>query len=333
MRAAAASLEMRPSSGRPGDQAGDRLIAEPRHAVDDFCPSRERRVGFDLGGDGGVELAQLGPHRLGDRAERLGDDGRRAMLALLSEPPFQIFQGGPRLDQPVDLLARRIGRLGLAIGERLGEPGDRLGVDRVVLGQPPGRLGKATNLFRIDDKDLEAGAAALPPSSAHNRRSPPSPPGRPGARATTPPTRPGLPACSTPTGAAPPSECRHRLCSLQHRGRQFASSLAAPPLPSLLVRALTPMQLFGLRKTPDLSLASPQVSAVVATGSGPRRAVAWTTARSPSFPQFADTRWRGAPDGVWPAASNEVGLHNRHREPVSSVPAFRTPSGPSVSSG
>ena len=41
------------------------------------------------------------------------------------------------------------------------------------------------------------------------------------------------------------------------------------PLPSLLVRALTPMQLFGLRKTPDLSLASPQVSAVVATGSGP----------------------------------------------------------------
>src|SRR5271156_6709771 len=41
------------------------------------------------------------------------------------------------------------------------------------------------------------------------------------------------------------------------------------PLPSLLVRALTPMQLFGLRKTPDLSLASPQVPPVVATGSDP----------------------------------------------------------------
>src|SRR5271157_4278994 len=41
------------------------------------------------------------------------------------------------------------------------------------------------------------------------------------------------------------------------------------PLPSLLVRALAPMQLFGLRKTPDLSLASPQVPPVVATGSDP----------------------------------------------------------------
>jgi hypothetical protein len=29
------------------------------------------------------------------------------------------------------------------------------------------------------------------------------------------------------------------------------------------------MQLFGLRKTPDLSLASPQLSPVVATGSDP----------------------------------------------------------------
>src|SRR5271166_5686624 len=41
------------------------------------------------------------------------------------------------------------------------------------------------------------------------------------------------------------------------------------PLPSLLVRDLAPMQLFGLRKTPDLSLASPQVPPVVATGSDP----------------------------------------------------------------
>jgi hypothetical protein len=33
------------------------LLAEPRHAVDDLGPSRESRIGFDLGGDGGVELA------------------------------------------------------------------------------------------------------------------------------------------------------------------------------------------------------------------------------------------------------------------------------------
>src|SRR5208282_5692417 len=40
-------------------------------------------------------------------------------------------------------------------------------------------------------------------------------------------------------------------------------------LPSLLVRALTPMQLFGLRKAPDLSLALPQVLPREDTGSGP----------------------------------------------------------------
>ena len=34
-----------------------------REAADDFGPSRERRVRFDLGGDGGLELAQLGPNR------------------------------------------------------------------------------------------------------------------------------------------------------------------------------------------------------------------------------------------------------------------------------
>ena len=112
---------------------------------------RANTVRFDLGGDGGFELAQLGPHRLGDCAERLGDDVRRAMLALLCDPLFQVFQGRARLDQPVDLLARRIGGLGLAVGERLGEPGDRLGIDWIVLGQPPGRLGKAANLSRIDD--------------------------------------------------------------------------------------------------------------------------------------------------------------------------------------
>ena len=91
------------------------MFAKPRHAVDDFGPPRECRVRLDLGGDGGVEFAPLGPHRLGDRAQRLGDDGRRAMLALLSDPPFQLFQGRPGLDQPVDLLARGIVRLGLAV--------------------------------------------------------------------------------------------------------------------------------------------------------------------------------------------------------------------------
>ena len=63
-----------PELGQPGDDAGGRLIGEPRHARDDFSPAREGRVGFDLGGDHGLELAQFGPHRLGDRGQGLGDD-------------------------------------------------------------------------------------------------------------------------------------------------------------------------------------------------------------------------------------------------------------------
>src|SRR6267378_1150675 len=41
------------------------------------------------------------------------------------------------------------------------------------------------------------------------------------------------------------------------------------PLPSLLVRALTPMQLCGLKEAPGLSLALPQGLPLVVTGSGP----------------------------------------------------------------
>jgi len=49
--------------------------------------------------------------------------------------------------------------LGAAVGKRLGNPGDRLGADGVVLGKPSGRLGEVTNAFRIDDPDFNAGRA------------------------------------------------------------------------------------------------------------------------------------------------------------------------------
>ena len=143
-----------PEFGQPGDYAGGRLTGEARHARDDFGPSRESRVGFDFGGDRGFEPAQLGPGRLGDRGQRLGDDGWRAMLALLLDPIFHVFQGCPGRNQPVDLVTRGIVRLSLAVGKRLGEPGDRVGVDRIVLGQPSGRLGEVANPFRIDDPDF-----------------------------------------------------------------------------------------------------------------------------------------------------------------------------------
>ena len=49
--------------------------------------------------------------------------------------------------------------VGAAIGKSIAEPGDRLGVDRIVLRQPPRRLGEMANPFRVDDENLEPGRA------------------------------------------------------------------------------------------------------------------------------------------------------------------------------
>src|SRR6266849_6509022 len=62
-------------------------------------------------------------------------------------------------------------------------------------------------------------------------------------------------------------------------------------LPSLLGSGSKPMQLFGLRKTPDLSLALPQArSPWVGTGSVPATGGWSATAGSHILPNFSDTR-------------------------------------------
>ena len=50
--------------------------------------------------------------------------------------------------------------------------------------------------------------------------------------------------------------------------------------------------------------------------------------RDASLPQLCWGRWREAPDGVWPAAPTQVGLHERRREPVSSHSCFPHPISP-----
>ena len=297
-----------PEFGQPGDQAGDRLIAEPRHALDDFGPSRERRVGLDLGGDGGVELAQLGPHRLGDRGQGLGDDGRRAMLALLSDPPFQLFQGRARLDQPVDLLARGIVRLGPRRREtsRRTRRSSRRRSDRSwPAARPLWRSGESASDRRSGPRRRPR--AGLPPSSAHNRRSPPSPPGRPGSRAATRPTGPAFRGVRRRQAQPRRADAGvdFALCDIEADNN--SRLLWHPPLPSLLVRAPRPCNCSGLRKTPDLSLASPQVPPLVATGSDPATG-GWLDNRPfATLSQFADTRPLGIPtirDQVVQTAAN-----------------------------
>src|ERR1700681_3912010 len=69
------------------------------------------------------------------------------------------------------------------------------------------------------------------------------------------------------------------------------------PLPSLLGSGSKPLQLFGLRKTPELSLALIQaLSPLGATGSVPATGGWSATARSHILTDFLDTRAQGMPD-------------------------------------
>src|SRR6476660_9314492 len=68
------------------------------------------------------------------------------------------------------------------------------------------------------------------------------------------------------------------------------------PLPSLLGSGSKPLQLFGLRKTPELSLALLQaLSPLGATGSVPATGGWCATARSHILADFLDTRAQGKP--------------------------------------
>src|SRR5436309_2840208 len=69
-------------------------------------------------------------------------------------------------------------------------------------------------------------------------------------------------------------------------------------LPSLLDAGSKPMQLFGLRKTPELSLALPQALPLVVTGSVPANGRSVRTARSLILPDFFDTRSNGIEDAI-----------------------------------
>src|SRR6185437_6934271 len=79
------------------------------------------------------------------------------MLALACQPGLHVLQGVAGMDHLMKLLARRIVDLAPGLVECLGEPGNHLSIDRVVLGQPSSRSSEATNSLRIDDPDFDPG--------------------------------------------------------------------------------------------------------------------------------------------------------------------------------
>jgi len=80
------------------------------------------------------------------------------MLALVLQFGLHFLERLARIHHLMKLLPGRIVDLAFGFVEGLGEPGDHLGIDRVILGEPPGRLSEAANPLRIDDPDLDPGS-------------------------------------------------------------------------------------------------------------------------------------------------------------------------------
>lgn len=81
------------------------------------------------------------------------------MLVLALQAGLQIDYGFACFDQCRQFLARRIVGLARRIFKRLGEPGDHLCIDDIVLGEPPRGSGEVAHSLWIDDPHLEAGFA------------------------------------------------------------------------------------------------------------------------------------------------------------------------------
>ena len=77
------------------------------------------------------------------------------MLTLALQLGLHILQCLTRIHHLMKLLAHLIVGLAASFVEGLGEPGNHLSIDRVVLGEPSGRLSEAANSLRIDDPNLD----------------------------------------------------------------------------------------------------------------------------------------------------------------------------------
>src|ERR1700689_5505613 len=135
------------------------------------------------------------------------------MLALACQLGLHVLQCLARMDHLVKLLARRIVGLAPSLVEGLGEPCNHLGIDRVVLGQPPSRLSGSCEPASDRRSEPRSWRHAAPwPTRARSRRLPPSPPDRPCSGAATRPTHAGLPPCLQTCASTTANECKHPPC-------------------------------------------------------------------------------------------------------------------------
>src|SRR6201996_5375670 len=154
------------------------------------------------------------------------------------------------------------------------------------------------------------------PRHAHSRRSPPSPPCSPGACEARQPACGDHGRCSDTPAAMRARECTHHLvlCDVDTHDNEII--LCHHPLPSLLGSGSKPLQLFGLRKTPELSLALTQaLSLLGATGSVPATGGWCAAARLHILTDLLDTRAQGMPGArctrgrAWSVVNTRVSHH------------------------
>jgi hypothetical protein len=178
------------------------------------------------------------------------------MLTPVLQVGLQVEQVLARLYDLLQLLTYRIEGLVRRVRKGLGEPSDHLRIDRIVLGEPSGRSGEAAHPLGIGDSDLDADLAQrlgpVPFVAAARLH---------GRLADLVLAKPG-------NQLAPPLFVTGERLPLRQRANarihlvlghidtdDNESVLCHHPRPSLLGSGSKPMQLFGLRKTPDLSLA------------------------------------------------------------------------------
>ncbi len=81
------------------------------------------------------------------------------------------------------------------------------------------------------------------------------------------------------------------------------------------------------RRAIELSIEEEDLGVLMSIAPPPPLSTIFThlKSRRGSLPQLCWGRWREAPDGVWRAASTQVGLHDRHCEPTSIQTCFPHP--------
>ena len=144
--------------GHLGNQGarGDR--ADPRHALEQVVGGAPSRGAADGVADVAVEVGELGLEHLergGDGACHLRRAGLPPAVLLHADHLDDLAAAGDELGEGLRVRVRHRPRLG---PHALGEEGDRLGVEAVGLGEPPGGAGEVADLARVDDGERQAGA-------------------------------------------------------------------------------------------------------------------------------------------------------------------------------